>query len=73
MDKKNISDDFYCAKSKGKVTRVINGIKMVPERKWVGLSDEETNKIAREWQETPDGLGDLCRAIEAKLKEKNSD
>ena len=42
-----------------------------PEREWVGLTDEETNEIARKWQETPDGLGDLCRAIEAKLKEKN--
>lgn len=43
-----------------------------PQREWQGLTDEETNEIAREWQETPDGLGDLCRAIEAKLKEKNT-
>ena len=70
MDKKNISDNFYCAKSKGKVTRVINGIKMVPERKWVGLSDETYWEM---WVESPSDVLRFAHAIEAKLKEMNND
>jgi hypothetical protein len=39
-----------------------------PQRQWVGLTDEEVRKICvNEW-----GGYEQCRAIEAKLKEKNS-
>lgn len=67
MDKEKIEENFYCAKSKGKVTRVINGIKMVPERKWVGLTDEELAPIYAEYKSPRN----IYVAIEAKLKEKN--
>ena len=69
MDKKTIEENFYCAKSKGKVTRVINGIKMVPERKWVGLTDEERREIISDTER--DDRGYVMALVEAKLKEKN--
>lgn len=77
MDKEKIEENFYCAKSKGKVTRVINGIKMVPERKWVGLTIEERTDIRRRIQEyTPmDNIkyGEAVQFFtEEALKEKNS-
>jgi hypothetical protein len=41
--------------------------KSLPQRIWVGLTDEEVRKICvNEW-----GGYEQCRAIEAKLKEKN--
>ena len=40
-----------------------------PKREWQGLTDEEVNKIM--WP-SPATAYDLARAIEAKLKEKNS-
>ena len=43
-----------------------------PEREWVGLTDEEISKIyaSTDWNDNEDW--DYERAIEAKLKEKNS-
>jgi len=38
-----------------------------PERQWVGLTDEDKQKLAAE-QHSWDGL---CSAVETKLKEKN--
>lgn len=70
MSKENLGNSFYCATSKGRVTRVINGVKMVPERKWVGLSDETYWEM---WVESPSDVLRFAHAIEAKLKEKNSD
>jgi hypothetical protein len=42
-----------------------------PEREWQGLTDEEMHECAGEYPWTPTGLK-CCRAIEAKLKEKNT-
>ena len=45
-------------------------------REWVGLTDEEVQTIWREvigWGDPSHDDEDLVRAIEAKLKEKNSD
>lgn len=53
---------FYRDWDAGKVRRVSDGKRMVPEREWVGLTDEE----AAELWDAP------LRAIEAKLKEKNA-
>jgi hypothetical protein len=39
----------------------------LPEREWVGLTDEDKQKLAAE-QHDWEGL---CSAVEAKLKEKN--
>jgi hypothetical protein len=43
-----------------------------PQRKWVGLTDEEQHQLWRQWIESMDGWGSFYRAIEAKLKEKNT-
>lgn len=42
-----------------------------PKREWVGLTHEQTKDCLKAWDEN-DAYA-LCRAIEAKLKEKNSD
>jgi len=46
--------------------------KMQPQRTWVGLTDEEQHQLWRQWIESMDGWGSFYRAIEAKLKEKNT-
>ena len=44
------------------------GAQAFPQRTWVGLTDEEVRQICvNEW-----GGYEQCRAIEAKLKEKNT-
>jgi hypothetical protein len=55
--------------NEGKVKRVSDGKRMVPEREWQGLTEDEAQYLFRLC------LGrtydDFWRAIEAKLKEKN--
>jgi len=46
-------------------------IKSLPKRDWVGLTDEEMHQCAGKYPWTPTGLK-CARAIEAKLKEKNT-
>ena len=41
---------------------------VAPQRQWVGLTDEDKQKLAA----APVGWEDLCLAVEAKLKEKNT-
>ena len=41
-----------------------------PQRQWVGLTHEQTKDCLKAWDEN-DAYA-LCRAIEAKLKEKNN-
>jgi len=41
-----------------------------PERPWVGLTDEEQQQAYEQWQN--DGWGVFYKAIETKLKEKNT-
>ena len=41
-------------------------------RPWVGLTEEEQHQLWQKWIESMDGWGHFYRAIEAKLKEKNS-
>ena len=47
-----------------------------PKREWVGLTDEEVSQIENEYtayRQIPEGsVREFARAIEAKLKEKNS-
>ena len=61
--------------NEGKVKRVSDGKRMVPEREWQGLTDDELSKTIDDvigfnscvgWEE------DFARTIEAKLKEKNN-
>ena len=56
--------------NEGKVKRVSDGKRMVPERVWVGLTDEERNEILGSRNTAWEKL--LAKAIEAKLKEKNA-
>ena len=46
---------------------------LYPKQEWVGLTDEETAKMRRliDWT-APWSYGTFARAIEAKLKEKNT-
>jgi len=45
-----------------------------PQRKWVGLTDEERGQVYADWRFNGGNSSnlELCRAIEAKLKEKNT-
>jgi len=45
--------------------------KAFDRKEWVGLTDEEMHECAGEFPWTPNGLK-CARAIEAKLKEKNT-
>lgn len=49
-----------------------HGFTESPQRTWVGLTDEEINKVlGGDIHDEPNGLLEFVRAIEAKLKEKN--
>ena len=41
-------------------------------RPWRGLTEEEQHQLWQQWIESMDGWGHFYRAIEAKLKEKNT-
>ena len=45
---------------------------MYYKHEWVGLTEEEQRQLWQQWIESMDGWGHFYRAIEAKLKEKNS-
>ena len=48
------------------------GVEMV-RREWQGLTDEEINEVlGGDIRDEPSGLLEFVRAIEAKLKEKNT-
>jgi hypothetical protein len=50
----------------GKV--ILKNPEMLSQRTWVGLTDEEINKIRFDWM----FFEERAKAIEAKLKEKNT-
>jgi hypothetical protein len=60
--------------NEGKVRRVSDGKRMVLEREWQGLTDDEVMVLNRQSYDAQIGLLPLTfyRAIEAKLKEKNT-
>ncbi len=43
-----------------------------PEREWFGLTDNEITLVIHEWRHQEEKPYQLCKAIEAKLKEKNT-
>ena len=59
---------FYRDWEAGKVRRVSDGKRMVPEREWVALTDEELLDLAD--MAYLNDL-DLLQTLQAKLKEKN--
>jgi len=44
-----------------------------PQRTWVGLTDEEMNKIRWDWVDSGGDYIDFAQAVEAKLRSKNYD
>ena len=58
--------------NEGKVKRVSDGKRMVPEREWQGLTDEEVDNFAKAVWPREATSSDFIRAIEAKLKDKNT-
>ena len=60
---------FYRDWEAGKVRRVSDGKRMVPEREWLGLTDDEIYEAVENSNSVL--VKDMARAIEAKLKEKN--
>ena len=70
----NIDDnnyfDVYCEKWQKENVELLLGIK---KREWVGLTDEDLKPLCSEWRIMYGGyVDDFAKAIEAKLKEKNS-
>ena len=51
-----------------------SAVQFLPEREWVGLTDEERQEVVNkkwwDWEDAFD-IESFARAIEAKLKEKN--
>ena len=45
---------------------------MYYKHEWVGLTEEEQRQLWQQWIESMDGWGHFYRAIEAKLKERNT-
>jgi hypothetical protein len=60
---------FYQDWNAGRVKRVSDGKRMVPEREWVGLTDEELLDLAD--MAYANDL-ELLQTLQAKLKEKNN-
>lgn len=51
----------------------IERINKLTRREWQGLTDEEIAELYIKWDKTPGvSMADFSRAIEAKLKEKNT-
>jgi hypothetical protein len=48
------------------------GLNYEPQRTWVGLTDEEITTTSKETHFEPKPVAAFARAIEAKLKEKNT-
>jgi len=70
--KDDVEEKFIRDWNEGKVQRVSDGKRMVPQREWVGLTDEEIMSLLPGAVRLPPGWADTVRAIEAKLKEKNT-
>jgi hypothetical protein len=68
---------FYQDWNAGRVKRVSDGKRMVPEREWVGLTDDEVDDIGCDFATLGGDIESknwfaFYLAIEAKLKEKNT-
>ena len=72
MNGDDLERAFYRDWEAGKVRRVSDGKRMVPEREWVGLTEAERLDIL-DAELTTQNIEHfaLAQAIEAKLKEKN--
>ena len=67
-------DPRGCWSVRCQLGKVCKNTSLQPQREWVGLTDEEFRQAC--WSSGLDGLTEdreyACRAIEAKLKEKNT-
>ena len=58
---------------KSAAKRICTQLGWEPKREWHGLTDEEIAELYIKWDKTPGvSMADFSRAIEAKLKEKNT-
>ena len=63
--------DIECTKCGAKQSGILTVNTTPPQRTWVGLTDEEISSVA--YNTNPlDGIRAFSRALEAKLKEKNT-
>ena len=53
-------------------THEITSVAIRPKREWRGLTDEEIDELSRTMVKGNKSVNWLCRAIEAKLREKNA-
>ena len=71
-----VTDLKYCSvmqHERGEHLKYIPLYTVAPQREWQGLTDEEINKIAATPAAIPGSyVHSFARAIEAKLKEKNT-
>ena len=70
MNGDDLERAFYRDWEAGKVRRVSDGKRMVPEREWVGLTDDEIYEAVENSNSVL--VKDMARSIEAMLKEKNA-
>ena len=63
-----IADDVYCDQ---KLEGVITAVRQALEKQWVGLTDEEHDRIKSNYHNMTWTLEMFARAIEQALKEKN--
>ena len=70
MNGDDLERAFYRDWEAGKVRRVSDGKRMVPECEWVGLTDADIDDV--QYNVDCRLYRDYARAIEAKLKEKNT-
>lgn len=75
MNGDDLERAFYRDWEAGKVRRVSDGKRMVPEREWVGLTDDELHALHYELKVQMQGaintIG-MYRILEKALKEKNT-
>ena len=68
MNSDDLERAFYRDWEAGKVKRVFDGKRMVPEREWINLTVQEREKLRDEYGDNPSGL---ISAVQMMLKEKN--
>ena len=55
-----------------RMAKRIEELEQAPKREWVGLTDEEIEKLIRTMMSKDQAFAGFVRFIEAKLKEKNN-
>ena len=69
-----VNEDVEVTQAAQKVLDAMQHLLTLQQRTWVGLTDEEREQVYKIWRFHPSNETNLhlCKAIEAKLKEKNT-